>query len=151
MQGREKKEYNDLFFVCSLIEYVARKTKNQNRAVVSAIGKERLQHYLSLADVYHSDNIDRVTDTLIEESGLTTGSFDNITTAKYKIPTHWEIGRIYQRLITTISEQQHLPLMDALHAAYNSPITDKIADYNSSMYYENPDYIYQSYLNGSPL
>ncbi len=29
MTGREDKQGNDLFFVCSLIEYLARKTKNQ--------------------------------------------------------------------------------------------------------------------------
>ena len=29
MNGREDNKLNDLFFVCSLIEYVARKTKNE--------------------------------------------------------------------------------------------------------------------------
>ena len=47
MTGREKKEYNDLFFVCSLIEYIARKTKNHRNVVVNAIGKEKLNVFMS--------------------------------------------------------------------------------------------------------
>ena len=39
MNGREDNKLNDLFFVCSLIEYVARKTKNENRQV-SYISRE---------------------------------------------------------------------------------------------------------------
>ncbi len=151
MKGREQKEYNDLFFLCSLLEYIRRKTKNRSHTVVTAIGGDRLQHYLDLADVYHCDNIDRVADELIEKSGLSAGTFDNISAAEYKVPTHWEIGRIYQRLITAIAERQHLPLIDALQLAYHSPITGNIENYDSSMYYENPEYIYQSYLHGSPL
>lgn len=40
MIGREKKEHNDLFFVCSLVEYIGRKTKNHRNVVVNAIGKK---------------------------------------------------------------------------------------------------------------
>lgn len=44
MIGREKKEYNDLFFVCSLIEYIGRKTKNHRNVAVNAIGKDNCRH-----------------------------------------------------------------------------------------------------------
>lgn len=33
--GRESAKDNDLFFTCSLIEYIARKTKNRRKDVVS--------------------------------------------------------------------------------------------------------------------
>ena len=67
INGREKTEYNNLFFVCSLIEYIARKTKNYRRVIVNAIGQDGLQHLYNLADIYHSDNIDKVSDELIEK------------------------------------------------------------------------------------
>lgn len=35
MTGRETKKENDLFFTCSLIEYIARKTKNKRATVVN--------------------------------------------------------------------------------------------------------------------
>lgn len=49
MIGLERKEDNDLFFVCSLIEYIGRKTKNHRSVVVNAIGKDKLQHLYELA------------------------------------------------------------------------------------------------------
>ena len=41
MTGREEKSSNDLFFVCSLIDYIARKTYNKRRDVVDALGTNR--------------------------------------------------------------------------------------------------------------
>lgn len=149
--GREKKEYNDLFYVCSLIEYTARKTKNYRRVVVNAIGEEGLQHLYELADVYHSDNIDKVSDELIEKYHISIGHFDNIAQARYAIPTHWDIGKVYQRLIINICQNTNIAPINALIEVYNSWIADKIDDYNSSMYYENPGYLYASYQKGEPL
>ena len=73
--GREDKKDNDLFYVCSLIEYIARKTKNVRTVVVNSLGKERLEKIYDLADVYHCDNIDHVCDELIEEASIEVGDF----------------------------------------------------------------------------
>ena len=56
----ENKEDNDLFFLCSLIEYIARKTKNTKKTVVEKLGKKNIQKIYDLADVYHSENIEKV-------------------------------------------------------------------------------------------
>ena len=58
-EGREPAKDNDLFFTCSLIDYIARKTKNKRSDIVKALGQERLEKIYELADIYHSDNIDR--------------------------------------------------------------------------------------------
>lgn len=42
-QGREDRKDNDLFFTCSLIDYIARKTKNKRATVVQLLGKKRLE------------------------------------------------------------------------------------------------------------
>lgn len=151
MIGREKKEYNDLFFVCSLIEYIGRKTKNHRNVVVNAIGKDKLQHLYELADVYHSENIDKVSDELIEKYHIEAGIFDNIAAANYAIPTHWDIGKVYKRLIIELCEKQHMQPIETLIQVYNSWLSRKIEDFNSSLYYENPGYLYQSYLKGDVL
>ena len=52
---------NDLFFPCSLIDYIARKTKNYRSTVVNALGEKELQHIYDYADVYYCENIDKVT------------------------------------------------------------------------------------------
>ena len=41
--GREDKKDNDLFYTCSLIDYISRKTKNIRSEVVNRLGKERLE------------------------------------------------------------------------------------------------------------
>lgn len=151
MEGREDRKENDLFFVCSLIEYIARRTKNHRRVIVNALGKQKLQHLYELADIFHSENIDKLSDELIENYHISTGRFDNLQSARYAIPTHWDIGKVYQRLILAVSKHQHKNPIDALIEVYNSWLADKIDDYNSSMYYENPDYHFQSYLHGDVL
>ena len=93
MNGREDPKENDLFFTCSLIDYIARKTKNKRSVVVNALGKELIAKIYELADIYHSDNIDSVSDDFITASRLSTGTFDNIASARYSIPSHWDIIR----------------------------------------------------------
>ena len=69
-EGREPKKDNDLFYTCSLIDYIARRTKNVRADVVNQLGKERLERIYDLADVYHCDNIERVCDDFVEEASL---------------------------------------------------------------------------------
>ena len=151
MLGREDKKSNDLFFTCSLIDYIARKTKNTRACVVNALGKERLEKIYDLADVYHSDSLDRVSDDFIREAGIGTGEFDNVADCGYTIPSHWDIGKVYKRLIKMAAQAENKGVIDTLMEVYNSFISPKIDDYNSSVYYENPSYIFESYREGRML
>ncbi len=36
----ESQKKNDLFFTCSLIEYIARKTKNTKKYIIEKLGKK---------------------------------------------------------------------------------------------------------------
>ena len=49
-------------------------------------------------------------------------------------------------MIKAVSVHEKIPVTDALMSVYNSFISDKIDDYNSSMYYENPSYLLECYL-----
>lgn len=148
MLGREDKKANDLFFTCSLIDYIARKTKNRRRDVVNALGKGRIEKIYDLADVYHSDNIDTVCEQFIQAVGITEGTFDNVADAKYAVPSHWDIGKVYKRLILGISKEKGISIPDALMEAYASFVSDKIDDYNSSFYYDAPQNILNAFLDG---
>ena len=106
---------------------------------------EKIKKIYELAEVYHSENIEKVSDDFIEECNITLGNYDNISTCKYRIPTYWEIGRVYERLITKVNngEQEYI---ETLIEVLSSWIIEKIDNYNSNMYYENPDYIYECYI-----
>lgn len=148
MTGREDPRENDLFFTCSLIEYIARKTKNHRSEVVDALGVSRLEKIYELADVYHSDNIDRVSDDFIAEAGIREGNFDNVAAGEYSIPSHWDMGKVYKRLILGIAREKNMSVMDALFEGYHSFVSELIDDYNSSFYYDNPQNILNAYLYG---
>lgn len=150
-QGREDRKDNDLFFTCSLIDYIARKTKNKRATVVQLLGKKRLEKIYDLADIYYSDNIERVSDDFIEEAHIPTGIFDNVGDCKYAIPTHWDIGKVYKRLIKNVAQEKHIDVIEALQMVYNSFISEKIDDYNSSVYYENPSYLYECFVENKML
>lgn len=150
-QGREDRKDNDLFFTCGLIDYIARKTKNTRAIVVGKLGKERLSKIYDLADVYHCDNIDKVSDDFIQDAEIKTGNFDNVAACRYAIPTHWDIGKVYKRLIKQVAISEHIDVIGALMKVYSSFISPKIDDYNSSVYYENPSYIYECYRENKML
>ena len=42
--------------------------------------------------------------------------------------------------------EKNIDVVDALIEVYHSFISDKIDDYNSSVYYENPSYIFESFM-----
>lgn len=144
-QGRESQKDNDLFFTCSLIEYISRKTKNIRADVVNKLGKDRISKIYDLADVYHCDNIDSVSDYFIKEANICSGEYDNVADCGYAVPSHWDIGKVYKRLIKMVAEDEKIEDVDALIEVYNSFISSKIDDYNSSVYYENPNYIFECY------
>jgi len=147
--AREDKKANDLFYVCSLIEYIARKTLNERALIVNTLGKDEISKIYDLAEVYHCENIDKITSELVSKYNIQQGEYDNISIALYRIPTHWDIGKVMKRLILEVSKRQEMSIINALFAVYNSFIVKKIDEYNCSMYYENTSYHYASYLKGS--
>ncbi len=146
----EPQNENDLFFVCSFIEYIARKTNNKKSYIVKKIGKELLQKIYNLAEVYHSENIEKVSDEIIEQSKIVRGNYDIIGNCKYNIPTYWDIGKVYKRLILMVNNDEK-EYINTLYSVLSSWIIEKIDNYNSSMYYENPDYIYECYKEGKVI
>ena len=144
-KGRESQKDNDLFYTCGLIEYIARKTKNVRSEVVKKLGKDRISKIYEFADVYHCENIEAVSDNFIKDAGIVSGKFDNVADCGYAVPSHWDIGKVYKRLIKMVAEDEKIGIVDALIEVYNSFISPKIDDYNSSVYYENPNYIFECY------
>ena len=98
----EEIKQNDLFFMCSMIERVARKLHQRNRYVVNAVGYDNLYHLISLANVLHSENPDKVASDWIKEYSLEEGTFD-IMDVDHElctiIPTSLDMGKVYTRLI----------------------------------------------------
>ena len=142
-------ERNDLFYVCSLIEYIARKTTNRRRIVVEALGEEGVKKQLLDAGVNHCLSFEQVSDELIEQYQIPTGDFDTITGCKYSIPSYLDIGKLYAIIIEDCAE----PGKEAseLIQIFSSFISDEISNFKTGLYYETPSYLECSYQEGRLL
>lgn len=67
---------------------------------------------------------------------------------RYAIPSHWDIGKVYKRLILGVAREKDEAVLDALVEVYNSFLCRVIDDYNGSFYYENPGFMLECYLTG---
>ena len=142
-------ERNDLFYVCSLIEYIARKTTNRRRIVVEALGEEGIEKQLLDAGVNHCLSFEQVSDELIEQYQIPTGDFDTITGCKYPIPSYLDIGKLYAIMIEDCAEPgKEIP---ELICIFSSFISDEISNFKTGLYYETPSYLECSYQEGRLL
>lgn len=141
-----EKEKNDFFYVCSLIEYIARQTKNRRGTVVNALGKNGIEKQLYDAEVNHSLSFEQVSDELIERYKIPEGDFDTITECKYAIPSFMDIGKLYSIIIEDCAEPGKE--VDELIKVFCSFISDKISDFHTDIYYQNPNYLECCYREG---
>lgn len=142
---------NDLYFVCYMIERVARQLKQPNRYVVNRMGCKSLAEKLSMANVQHCENPLAVVADWIDEFALEEGSYDVSRVDPElvsEIPTALQMGKVYARLIlSTLTPEEDYP--DAIIRVYNNPICEVIDDYNGSAYYEPSYYITKAYYQGN--
>lgn len=141
---------DDVYFVCYMIERIARQLKQPKKYVVNAMGHDALSKKLSLADTLHSENPLAVEADWIDEFNLHPGEYDvtNVDPELCQaIPTATQMGKVYKRLIIN-TLQPGEDYADAILRVYNDPICDIIDNYNTSAYYEPSQYIARSYFAG---
>ena len=160
---------DDLYFICYMIERVARKLHQRNRYVVNIIGKDELYHLISCANVLHCENPEKVEEEWIENYKLDKGDFDITKVDEEladKIPAALDMGAVYQRLISdTLDEDEDYvtvpegiahylehklfeDYVDGIIRVYNNDICDTIDNYNCSAFYEPSYVIARAYQNG---
>lgn len=134
--------FNDIFFVCYMIERTARHLMQPNRYVVERMGKEGLERQLSIANTNHCLNPNQVVSDWTDEYGLTQGDFDvTLIDPQFteKFPTDVQMGKVYARLAESVATADD-NLAATIIKIYESPICATIDNYNTGAYYE-PSYI----------
>ena len=142
------KNNSDLFYTCSLIEYIGRKQKQRRETVVKLLGRETIRRIYRYADVFHCEPIAKTADDFIHICNIPVGAYDNLEKTKYEIPDYWTIGEVYERLIEDVSEDSTEAIVDTIMAVYSSWISDAISNYNTDFYYQSREYICQCYTEG---
>lgn len=118
--------------------------------IIEKLGEKNINKIYSLAEVYHCENIDKVCDEFIQTAKIHSGDYDIISNCKYRVPSYFEIGKVYSRLIVML-EDNLKNYVKTLIEVLSSWIIEKIDNYNSSMYYENPSYIFECYKEGKVI
>ncbi|MEQ2471979.1 hypothetical protein [Laedolimicola intestinihominis] len=144
-----EKERNDYFYVCALIEYIGRETRNHRGDIVRAIGIKGIEKLLRDAEVNHCLSFEQVSDEVISYYGIEQGDFDTLSGCKYSVPSYLDIGKLYSIMVEDCAE----PGKEAeeLMKIFSSFISDAISNFNSDLYYQNPDYLEWSYREGKLL
>lgn len=145
----KKKTRNDLFYVCSLIEYLGRKTYNRRGVIVDFLGTEGIAKQLKDAEVNHCLSFEQVSDELIASYGISNGQFDTISGCEYSIPSYTDIGKLYTIMISDCADEGKE--IQELENIFKSFISDEISDFRTGLYYQNLDYLEWSYREGKLL
>lgn len=141
---------NDLYFLCYMIEHVARKLHQKNKYIVNTISKNEWARLISLANVLHCENPQKIEADWIAEYALEKGSFDITKVDKElvdEIPSATQMGKVYMRLILSTLQPEE-DYIDGMIRVYNDEICEIIDNYNSSAYYEPSYVITRAYNSG---
>ena len=144
---------NNLFFLCSMIEFIGRQQKLARNEVVSSLGFSAVKHIYEYADVLHCEPVAKVADEYIETCKIKIGDLDNVAVCRYAVPSYWDIGKVYARLIQDVTGdiQETDKIIKTLGAVYSSWINESISNFNSDFFYQPHDYIRECYFEGRVL
>lgn len=145
----EEKLKNDLLYVCTLIEYVGRITRNHRGYIVQKMGEEMIAHQLEYADINHCLSLEQVAEEVVEDAEIEQGAFDTVKECVYSVPSPMAIGKVYQRLIWALRETEKIPAV--IIQVFDSFLSDRISDFNCSMYYSSPSFLLESFRSGRIL
>ena len=117
---------NDLYFLCYMIERVARKLHQRNKYVVNQILKDEWERLISLANVLHCENPKKIEAEWIEEYRLERGDFDIMEVDRElvdEIPSETQMGKVYMRLILSTLRPEE-DYIDGMIRVYNDEICE---------------------------
>lgn len=103
------------------------------------LSKKNIEHQLKVAEVNHCLSYEQISDEWIEQYGIAERDFNNIKECKYTVPSVHATGRVYQQLVLDTMEENEEA--QAVINVFSSFISDEILDFNSNVYYSNPDYL----------
>ena len=87
-----------------------------------------------------------MSDELVERYKIKEGTFDTITKAKYRVPSVTDIGRLYSIMVEDCAG--HVQTQDTMMDIFSSFISDEISNFDTDVYYQNPNYLEESYKAG---
>lgn len=107
------------------------------------VGKPGIEKLLYDAEVNHCLSFEQVSDEVIQYYKITSGEFDIISNCQYSVPSFLDIGKLYSIMIEDCAKPGEE--LAELIKIFSSFISDEISNFDSDVYYQNPDYLECSY------
>jgi hypothetical protein len=142
------KNNSNLFYTCSLIEFIGRRQKLKRSDVVRLLRVDTITRIYNYADVFHCEPIEKIANDFIENCSIPVGNFDNVAACRYTVPDYWTMGEVYERLIEDVVGDDLESIVPCLMQIYSSWIDAALSNYNTDFYYQSRDYIYECYKEG---
>ena len=85
----------------------------------------------------------KVADDFIRRNTIAVGKYDNIALAKYEVPGYWDIGKVFERLIEDVTDENDP--VEGIREVYSSWLAGRILNFNSDLYYQPREYLAECY------
>ncbi len=139
-----------IFFLCMQPDRIhCPQDKEPSAGCDTLLLQKDIEHQLYAAEVNHCLSFEQVSEELIDWFNIPNGNFDTVAECRYEVPSATSIGMLYQGLV--LSTMKNDDAAQTIIDVFSSFITDEISDFNSNVYYTNPDYLRCSYLEGKML
>ena len=135
---------DNVFFFCYLVELLMRHTLNSKPEIIKHMSRDYVLNILENEECYHVLPKERLICEQVEELKILKGRFNPVDKALYRVPPVTAMARLYAKLIFMMDGD----VVDNIFKVFSSDICNFIDDYNSSLYYENPEYIKECILVG---
>jgi len=137
-----------MFYLCWLLERLHRSTNLPHIELIKKIGEDKLHHYYTYADAYHSENPDKVVGELAEEIGLPTPSLFHELPEERKNPPFSKMAKSAARVINDVHSDNYVNGVYSYYASFLPPI---LADTKNNLYWSSKEYLVACYKEGAIL
>ena len=139
-------EKNDVYYVCCLIEFIGRITKNKRSTIAEKLGINAIKYLYENAQINHCLTFEEVSGEIIKQYNITNGDFDSVGECKHQVPTFMAIGKDYSRLVEDVLIDGDI--VKTIYEVFTSFISDEISNFNTSVFYSSREYLAESFKNG---
>lgn len=120
-----------MFFVCNLIEYIAYRTKNNNKDIVNALGHDGISHLYNNAYDYYLQPPQLLFDKITHQYRLKNGNNNNLPEKHFRGTTHHK----EMMKIVSLLDNKDNDVINQIMALYTKDKFNNCDLYDSSVCY----------------
>jgi hypothetical protein len=139
------KEYDNMFYLCWLLERLHRSTGLPHMDLTEKMGTEKLRYYYNYADAYHCENPDKVIGELADELGLPEPPLFHELPEERKNPPFSKMAKSAARVINDVYGDDYI---NGVYNFYTSFLPPILADTKNNLYWSSKEYLVACYREG---